>query len=367
MTDDELVTLLRRAMRAHDRGAPTLDAIRERLDAPQPVRPGRRRWLPAVAAVLGVLAVVAAGITWSVSRDESGPAQTDRSEPNRPAEPVTRTVTVFYADRVDEGPVQVADWRLVPRQVTVESPGFGPLDAVRALFERPAPNGLTNWFHLGSEPVAEATSVEESNGQITVGIDRPLRDPYPNVGCVCPDAEIVMQQLAWTVSTALESQAPVVLTVNGHQAEVVNGERVYAAPPAGYVVAQGHRAFSWYRNACGPLQIEAVIGEFGAAPSTGRHVDIPVDESSRSVDSLNLRVGETLGVEIIGGCFRQLNASADSSTVLERTLPGVDLFVAQGEGRATITVGGCVTTFTYPDCVAPYVEPASFAVHVTND
>ena len=53
---------------------------------------------------------------------------------------------------------------------------------------------------------------------ITVDLDRDVWDPYPNVDCHCPPGDIVMQQLVWTLDTALDSTLPVLLTINGEPA-----------------------------------------------------------------------------------------------------------------------------------------------------
>jgi hypothetical protein len=363
MTDDELVALLERSMRARDREAPTAESIRERVRSARPHAPSPRRrwWLPAIAAAACIVLLAGAVATWSASRDRSSPSPT-ASDHRRTQGPATRSVTVFLAKYHPNMKPDEAKWYLVPRQVTVPDSGDPGLDAVRALFEHAAPTGLVNWFHLRSQAVAKVNSVTLTHDRITVDIDRSLRDPYPGIDCRCPDAETVLQQLAWTVSTGLESQAPITLTVNRRPAQLVQGVRVLeGGRPNFLAIAKADRSFPWYRQACGRREIVAVIGD-------GRRIDIPpADNSLRPTAAVSLQIGDMLRFEIRGECFNPLSAATGGSSVLGTPDPNDRLtIVAQRPGTAVASVAGgaCPATFTPSGCIGPYVLAAAVTVHV---
>jgi hypothetical protein len=360
MTDDELVTLLERSMRARDREAPTAESIRERVRSARPhaVSPRRPRWLPAIAAAACIVLLAGAVATWSASRDRGSPSPTG-SDHRHTQGPATRSVTVFFAKYHPKLKPDEARWYLVPRQVTVPDSGDPGLDAVRALFEHAAPTGLVNWFHLRSQAVAGVNSVTLTHDRITVDIDRSLRDPYPGIDCRCPDAETVLQQLAWTVSTGLESQAPITLTVNRRPA-LVQGVRVLeGGRPNHLAIAEADRSFPWYRQACGRREIVAVTGD-------GRRIDVPpVGNSLRPTATVSMQIGDTLRFEIRGECFNPLSAATDGSSVLGPSDERLTL-VAQRPGNAVALVAGgaCPATFTPSGCIGPYVLAAAVTVHV---
>jgi hypothetical protein len=361
MTGDELVTLLERSMRARDREAPTAESIRERVRSARPraVSPRRRRWLPVIAAAACIVLLAGAVATWSAGGDRSSLSPT--APDHRPTQgPATRGVTVFFAKYHSNVKPDEAKWYLVPRQVTIADTGDAGLDAVRALFEHRAPEGLVNWFHLRSQAVARVNSVTLIHDQITVDVDRSLRDPYRGVGCRCPDADTIMQQLAWTVSTALESQAVVTLTVNGRPTRQVNEVSIVeAGRPDHLAIAEADRSFPWYQQACGPREIVAVTGD-------GRRIDVPpAGHWLRPTAKVSLHVGDTLRFEIRGECFNPLRAATDGSSVLGPSDERLTL-VAQRPGNAVASVAGgaCPATFTPSGCIGPYVLTAAVTVHV---
>jgi hypothetical protein len=356
MTDDELVTLLERSMRARDREAPTAESIRERVRSARPHAPSprRRRWLPAIAAAACVVLLAGAVATWSAGRDRSSPSPTAADHPH------TQGVTVFFAQYRPNVKLPERQWYLVPGQVAIADTGDAGLDAVRALFGHRGPEGLVNWFHLRSQAVARVNSVTLIHDQITVDVDRSLRDPYRGVDCRCPDTDTIMQQLAWTVSTALESQAAVTLTVNGRPARQVNDVSiVQAGRPDHLAIAEADRSFPWYQQACGPREIVAVTGD-------GRRIDVPpAGNSLRPTATVSLHVGDTLRFEIRGECFNPLNAATDGSSVLGPSHHRLTLLAQQpGNAVASVAGGAWPATFTPSGCIGPYVLAAAVTVHV---
>ncbi|MCZ3386268.1 MAG: GerMN domain-containing protein, partial [Actinomycetia bacterium] len=96
-----------------------------------------------------------------------------------------------------------------------------------------------NGFNFGYDaryPIAEVNSVIVDSDVITVDVDQDVWDPYPNIDCVaCPPGELVMQQLVWTLHGALDTDLPVLLTVNGEPARGIWLHRLdgrVAADPA---------------------------------------------------------------------------------------------------------------------------------------
>jgi hypothetical protein len=376
MTEQDLVRVVERSMRAHDGDAPSAETIRRRLDAvgaPPQVSSSRvRRWWPAVGVAVCVLLVVGATALWSPEPDSGdGPTAPSGRHSRLPS---TRPVTIFLARYERAAAPHHRRWYLIPRQVIVPRSGNPGLDAARALFEYKPPldrpdhgitvaNGLANWFHLGSTPVAAVNSVHSTGGLITVDINRSLRDSYPGLECLCPDVETVLQQLAWTVSTALSSQQPITLTVNGRRASRLEGVRIFQGVPNPDAIATSHRAFRWYRQACGKRVIVAV--------AAGQRVDVPAPGNSlRPTGLVTLHVGDVLRFQVTGECFRPLAAGTDDSGVLG----GVDgsedplTIVALRPGHAVASVGGgaCAPSFTAGACLGPYVLAGSITVHVVR-
>ena len=104
------------------------------------------------------------------------------------------------------------------------------------------------------------------DGIITVDINQSLWDPYESARCrPCPPGELVMQQLVWTVQSALESDDPVALTVNGKPAR-----GIFLAPLNGPVAADPTVVASRAANI-----YSAAISEFVREPP--EIMDGPVD------------------------------------------------------------------------------------------
>lgn len=170
----------------------------------------------------------------------------DSSQVTSNAAPATvgpqREVTVYFltSRETGDGTTRWLD-RLTAETVTTENTGDPGLDAVRALLTtRPTDPDEGNGYDLLTDdpmPITGVNSVTVGDGVINVDLTKDVWDPYPAVGCIsCPSGEIITQQLVWTVQTALESDDPVSVTVNGEPArgiwmEPLNGP-VYADPDA---------------------------------------------------------------------------------------------------------------------------------------
>lgn len=159
------------------------------------------------AVVTGVIVIVTGALSPS-----STPAPAD------PA-PATRTFDLYFVDMGRINSTQQPT--LVSEPVTVPNTGDKPLDIVNALMGSVAEGQGTNGFNFSSDgqnPVAEVNAVTVGPDVITVDLDRDVWDPYPLIRCRCPSGDIVMQQLVWTLDSALNSTLPVLLTINGEPA-----------------------------------------------------------------------------------------------------------------------------------------------------
>lgn len=120
-------------------------------------------------------------------------------------------------------------WKLTSETVTVPNSGDQPLDIVNALVAHAPTVEAINGFNFSSNgqlPIAEVNSVTVTPKVITVDLDREVWDPYPTISCICPPGDAVMQQLVWTLDSALESTLPVLLTINSEPAGGIWGYRL---------------------------------------------------------------------------------------------------------------------------------------------
>jgi hypothetical protein len=184
----------------------------------------RRRWLPALAGTVATVAAVAAAIVVFAPSDD----------PSRPIEP-----PVSCAVEVREGcPVDLAVYfsrssgnELVSAGVTVTSSGNVGLDAVQALLNAKSRGGFANFWHgyatTQERPIAQVNDVTRAGGVITTDFDRPLTTGLANFeGDGTGFGRIPLQQLVLTVQSALRTDDPVLITVNGEPADEAFGERL---------------------------------------------------------------------------------------------------------------------------------------------
>jgi spore germination protein GerM len=228
MTD--LETRLEQALRnpQRDLEAPNADEVmrlvRTRVHgdaADRPDRPwGKRGVVPMLAVAASVLLVVA-GAVWVTSSDRD-PVSGDSNSVAADRETVragNRQVQVYFLVWGDRGYRHIA-----AQTVTTDNTGDAGLDAVRALLtSRPSNPEFANGFDfltIKPRPITDVNDVSSRDGVITVDLSEEVWDPYPNVACSasCPHGDIVAQQLVWTVQTAMDTTAPVLITVNGQPA-----------------------------------------------------------------------------------------------------------------------------------------------------
>jgi Immunoglobulin-like domain of bacterial spore germination/Sporulation and spore germination len=241
-TDQEIARELRGALRAEaERIAPepALQRIlaraheggRARTDRSRAER--RRRWLPALAGAVATAGIAAAAIVIFAPSDE----------PTGPAQPPPCAV------EVREGcPVDLAVWfqtpggnELISGGFTVSSVGNVGIDAVQTLLTEQPPRFSNPWPGLADVPVAQVNSVRHDDGVVTVDFDRQLQASASMEGANSPLGELTVQQLVLTVQSALRTDDPVLITVNGEEADEAFGYPLDGPEPADWSLVSGIR------------------------------------------------------------------------------------------------------------------------------
>jgi hypothetical protein len=235
---NELETRLRHALRNpnRDQEAPTTDevmrGVHARLNAPAPSVRGRRfgsQLLPMLAVATAVVAVIA-GAAALAERDDNQAAHNEVPAVGSSQREVT--VYLLSVTRTDDGEFS---YHLAPETMTTEDTGDVGVDAVRALLTtRSADPDHVNGFNpltIEPVPITGVNAVTERGGVITVDLTEDVWDPYPAVECMCP-GEIITQQLVWTVQTALRSNRPITVTINGEPARGIWLEPLEVPVPA---------------------------------------------------------------------------------------------------------------------------------------
>lgn len=345
MSDDELVALMERAMRAHEQQAPAPHV--PRLQPPPEHQPQRRTWMVVLSAAC-VLVVIGGLGYLGVHRQGRRPVPPAAGGPA-----AHTTVTVFIARGT---PIPHADVispfiGLMARRTEATLTSNRGTAAARALTQF-APSrmhvgkhyvALNPWWHSG----VHVLDVRNTAGVIRVKLDRKPAEPRLNA-----NAEQALQQMAWTVSTALKSQDPVQVLVQGHPLLRLWGLPVHeSAPDPGALTRQAQQT-PWYRLACGPRRIVARVA--------GRSV--PLQRHTTGATPVSVRVGDTIAFAVRGGCFRSLRPFTDGTSVL-RTRG--DRLVAAQAGTADGGLGGdlCGNSFTETD-LCPFAPAAQLRVTV---
>lgn len=219
MTDTDNRDLTEQLERAAGRvhvGSPPVDAM---VDAASRVR---RRARARAVVVMTMLAVVLGGIGVAV-RDDGAPripvAGEDRAVPGMNS----RTATVFVPDPATERQEGACrTWtELRPETVSIPSTGDPAKHALQALVAAPRP-ALPEVGEFSRQDGSSYTvrSVVSDGGVITVDLDKDPWDPWSTASLVCEtDGELAMQQIVRTAQAALDSDDPVLLTVNGAPAQ----------------------------------------------------------------------------------------------------------------------------------------------------
>jgi hypothetical protein len=226
-TDHEIGRELQVALRAEAEQItpdPALHRILARArEGERPRADRRRRWMPALAGAVATAGVAAAAVViFAPSDDPAGPTQPPPC-----------------AVEVREGcPVDLAIYfsrssgnELVSAGVSVTSSGNVGLDAVQALLDAKTRGGFDNFWHgnatVQERPIAQVNDVTHAGGVITTDFDRQLTTGLASFEGDGTDwGQIPLQQLVLTVQSALRTDDPVLITVNGEPADEAFGERL---------------------------------------------------------------------------------------------------------------------------------------------
>jgi len=227
-----------------DRTEDTLrDALHSRGEeiSPAPALPGilhrarrggapPRRWLPAVGIAIASVGLVATAVVVvgqlgggpDSSPPVAGPDERGRSVVEAPVG--SKIPMAVYSSANDVG-TPFGD--IFAGEFTVTSFGDVGIDAVNALLQQKSerPEVFCNlWSGLGDalRPVTRVTSVTHADGVVTVDLGRDVADPFPDADPVCPVGP-QLQQLVHTVGSALRTDDPVLVTINGEPANEVFG------------------------------------------------------------------------------------------------------------------------------------------------
>lgn len=262
-TDGEIAEELTSVLRSEAERVtpePALQQILARAHEAGPTKSIRRRgggWLPVIGGVVATAGLAAAAIVIFNPDDQK----------------TTTEPAVSCAVEVQEGcPVDLAVWfqtsgvqpELLSGGFTVQSEGNVGVDAVETLLtERPA-RMINPWAGImdEAEPIAQVNDVTHEAGVVTVDFDRPLDQLTALNSPVF--GEPAVQQLVLTVQSALRTDDPVLITVNGKPADEAFG---YPLP--------------------GPIQADwsLVSGIRPESPAQGDTVSSPVTVSGTSSTS----------------------------------------------------------------------------------
>jgi hypothetical protein len=226
--NDRTESALREAL--HERGeqispTPALPGILHRAAR---TKAPRRRWLPTGAVALASAGLVTAGVLvfapGSSEKPEGLPAASDSpSEAVDTAEPVTvepGTVVPMAIHYVSD----FMGGTLVSGEFEVESTGDIGVDAVRTLMEAADRRGFWNWWTMvnwdETDQRTEVNSVLVGEDVITVDFSREVTTDCPDTAsCVAVDSGTALQQLVYTLHSALRTDLPVLVTVDGAPAD----------------------------------------------------------------------------------------------------------------------------------------------------
>jgi Immunoglobulin-like domain of bacterial spore germination/Sporulation and spore germination len=203
---------------------PALHRILTRAHEAGPTKSIRRRgggWLPVIGGVVATAGLAAAAIVIFAPDD-----QKTATEPS-----------VSCGIEVREGcPVDLAVYRLnsgttalFSTDVTVESSGNVGLDAVQALLDAKSVGPVVNPWHgynavrPDTGPIAEVNDVTQADDFITVDFDRPLMTDLASFEGDPRFGKLLIQQLVLTVQSALRTESPVMITVDGEPADEAFG------------------------------------------------------------------------------------------------------------------------------------------------
>jgi hypothetical protein len=227
-TDQEIAKGLTSVLRSEAERVtpePALHQILTRAHETGRTKSIRRRWggwLPVIGGVVATAGLAAAAIVIFAPDDQKA----------------TTEPAVSCAVEVREGcPVDLAVYwtnsgmdTLVSGNVRVTSSGDVGLDAVQALLDAKSnyPAAVNAWHGYNAVrpdtgPIAEVNKVTNGDDVVTVDFDRPLTTDLASLQGDPAVGRRIIQQLVLTVQSALRTDAPVVITVNGKPADEAFG------------------------------------------------------------------------------------------------------------------------------------------------
>jgi hypothetical protein len=239
-TDEEIAEELAAVLRSEAERVtpePALQQILTRAHQAGPTKSTRRRggWLPVIGGAVATAGLAAAAIV-IFAPDE----QRSTTEPS-----------VSCAVEVRQGcPVDLAVWyhtpgdQLISGGFTVRSTGDVGVDAVEALLNGRVPRFGNPWSGLGSgqpQPIAEVNDVTHADDVVAVDFDRPLSASASMEGDGGSFGELTVQQLVLTVQSALRTEDPVQITIEGTPATEAFGVPLSGPLPADWSLVFGIR------------------------------------------------------------------------------------------------------------------------------
>jgi hypothetical protein len=231
-TDREIAEKLASVLRSEAERVTPQPALRQILtraheENPTKSTPRRGRgWLPVIGGVVATAGLIAAAILIFSPGEEQ-----------RTTLPPAESCAV----KVHEGcPVNFALYlartnlqTLVGTDAKVTSSGNVGLDAVQALLNAPSTETLVNPWHgynavrPDTGPIAKVIDVTQDPGSVTVDFDRPLTTDMTSLQGSAAIGRRIIQQLVLTVQSALRTQSPITIAVDGKPADEAFGYQLH--------------------------------------------------------------------------------------------------------------------------------------------
>jgi Immunoglobulin-like domain of bacterial spore germination/Sporulation and spore germination len=240
-TDEEISEELAAVLRSEAERVtpePALQQILTRAHQAGPTKSTRRRggWLPVIGGAAATAGLAAAAIVIFAPEEQRS----------------TTDPAVSCAVEVRQGcPVELAVWyhspggdQLISGGFTVRSTGNVGVDAVEALLNGRIPRFGNPWSGLGSgqpQPIAEVNDVTHADNVVTVDFDGPLSASASMEGDGGSFGELTLQQLVLTVQSALRTDDPVQITIEGTPATEAFGVPLSGPLQADWSLVSGIR------------------------------------------------------------------------------------------------------------------------------
>lgn len=228
---------------------------------------------------------------------------------------------------------------LVPVTLTGSPSARTALDALFAY--HPSAGRSNPWVGVG------LTSVVHRNGIWHIDVSRAPR--------WAADAEVVMQSLAWTLSTATESPDPIAVDVAGKRLRTRTGSPVSVGVPVfGYLATSG-REVPWAQRTCSARSYVVVAAgvRFDVRSEVGGYRRVPAPTAQ-------MHVGDTIRVLPDGLCLRHVAVSVTRAPHRGFGGTGSTSWTAPSAGRFILQIGGAMcppsdfTTNTAVTCLGGF-------------